>query len=348
MKRLDAGSMDAGGPQIGVYVRDEKSKQFVSYRGDESWYLASMVKVPVAIAVLRAIDEGKFTLDTRTSIRPSDYVDGAGHTNKLPIGVALNVQFLMEQMIIFSDNMASDMLIEMVGIDQVNSVLASIVPNGFGRITKLSEVRRQIYGYLIDDPYKLSARDLLLLNEQRADKDRMALLSHLSGVPLEKFKMRTLEEAYTAYYATGLNSGRLDAYAELLTLTRNGKVLTQKSTDYLQSLMYRVVTGSQRIKAGLPNDVRFAHKTGTQRRRFCDAGWITNSRIGVKGGGRDPVLVVACSSGDISLSRSERALREAGASVCRSGVLWSDDRKSKSCPPPPTQRASTFPTAPHR
>jgi Beta-lactamase enzyme family len=41
----------------------------------------------------------------------------------------------MEQMIIHSDNTASDMLIDLVGTAQVNAVVAGLVPQGFGRIT---------------------------------------------------------------------------------------------------------------------------------------------------------------------------------------------------------------------
>lgn len=56
----------------------------MSLRASERWYLASTVKVPVAIAVLRGIDAAQFTLDTPVTLRTADYVDGAGGTTTTP------------------------------------------------------------------------------------------------------------------------------------------------------------------------------------------------------------------------------------------------------------------------
>ncbi len=91
-----------------------------------------MVKVPVAIAVLRGVERGDFTLDTPVTLRASDYVDGAGSTNRKPVGAAVRIRALLEQMIIHSDNTASDMLIDLVGIAEVNAVVESLVPGAFG------------------------------------------------------------------------------------------------------------------------------------------------------------------------------------------------------------------------
>ena len=114
----------------------------------------------------------------------------------------------------------------------------------------------------------------------------------------------------------------------LCDLLVDGRALGRPMTDYLLQVMERTATGTRRIKAGLPPDARFAHKTGTQRRRICDAGLVTTPRTADAA----RVLVVACVRGDLSLERSERALQQVGAALCRSGLLTRGVPDAPTCP----------------
>lgn len=316
--------------EVGVYVRDLESGFEVSQRGDERWYLASTVKVPVALAVLRAVERGDFTLDTRLRIRASDYVDGAGSTKSKPVGTPLSVRHLMEQMLIYSDNTASDMLIGLVGIDAVNELVAQLVPRGLERITTLADVRRHAYGYLTSEAAHLTGRDFFVLKQQRNDAGRLWTLANLLGTPATAFELPSVGAAFDAYYASGLNSGSLQAYADLLQQVVNGHVLNATHTRYLVRVMEGAQTGQQRIKAGLPGHVRFAHKTGTQRARTCDAGLISVPRPG----NERHVIVVACTRGDLLSARSDRALKDVGAALCKSGLLTDGKPHDPLCLPP--------------
>ena len=329
----------AGGTRIGVYVRDLRSGAALSHQATDSWYLASTTKVPVAIAVLRGVDRGQFTLDTHVTLRASDYVDGAGGTNHHAVGTGLSIRYLLEQMIIHSDNTATDMLIGLVGLPDVQAVVAPLAPDGFGRITTLAEVRRATYGHLVPQADQIAGRDLLVLRQQRTDGDRLQYLARIVNVPVTQFRLPTLDQAYGAYYASGLNSARLDAYGELLAQLVDGQVLSAWSTDHLLHLMERVVTGPQRIKAGLPPGLRFAHKTGTQRARFCDAGIVRAPT----GDFRHGVVVVACTRGELSLARSEEALRRVAGAICRSGLVTQGMPDAPTCPA--VTRAQRLPDA---
>lgn len=316
---------------VGVFVRDLDTGATVSHRAEERWYLASMVKVPVALTVLRAVERGDFTLNTTLRLRAADYVDGAGPTNARPVGAALSVGYLLEQMIIHSDNTASDMLIDLVGVRAVNALVQELVPQGLERITTLADVRRQAYGYLTPEAAHLSGQDFLVIKQQRSDADRLRALSRLLRVPASAFQRASVADAFEAYYASGLNSGRLDAYADLLQALVDGRVLNAEHTRYLLQVMERVQTGRARIRAGLPPHARFAHKTGTQRARTCDAGLVTVPRLG-----RDQrVLVVACTHGELSTTRSDAALRDVGTALCTSGLLTHGNPHDPQCHPPP-------------
>lgn len=324
--------------RVGVHVRDLETGAAVSHRDDKPWYIASSVKVPVAIAVLRGVERGQFDLDTRLLLRASDYVDGAGSTNRHPVGARIAVRELIEQMIVYSDNTASDMLIGLVGADEVNAVVAQLVPQGFGRITTLADVRRRIYAELTPAAQHLAGRDLLALHAQRSDADRLALLSRLTGTPVERFNQPSLEAAYRAYYALGLNSARLSAYADLVARLAEGQALSPAHTAYLLGVMERTATGPRRLKAGLPGEARFAHKTGTQRRRTCDSGLVSVPRAGRPA---QRVVVVACTQGELSLARADLALRDVGVALCRSGLITHGVVDAPTCPPaadPPRAR----------
>ncbi|GAB6386787.1 serine hydrolase [Stutzerimonas marianensis] len=306
--------------ELGVFVKDLDSGVSASYHGDERWYLASTVKVPVAIAIMRRVDQGTLSLDSTVRLMESDYVDGAGPTNSLAPGKRLSVRYLMDQMLIHSDNTASDMLISLVGLEAVNAVTAELVPEGFGPITSLADVRRLIYGEFHPAARQLSGRDFLRLKQQRSEAGRLELLARLLGVPQRELRPIRLSEAYERYYATPNNSATLQAYGDLLAALVAGKAVSQASTEYLLSVMTRVQTGAQRIKAGLPATVNYAHKTGTQVARICDAGLIAPPPFRIaEASGR--IVVVACVRGAASTVKAERALRGAGEAITASGVL---------------------------
>ncbi|MDA8455793.1 class A beta-lactamase-related serine hydrolase [Acidovorax sp. GBBC 3334] len=338
LERALAQAEASSGVRIGVHVRDLETGASASLHATEPWYLASSVKVPVAIAVLRGVERGDFTLDTPLTLRAADYVDGAGATNSRPVGAPLTVRYLLEQMIVYSDNTASDMLIGLVGIGTVNAVVQSLVPAGIGRITALADVRRHVYGVLTPQADHLSGPDFLALRQQQrlhGDAAARAALAHLLQLPERSLAPASLASAYETYYAGGLNSGRLDAYADLLEALVAGRALDARHTAYLLSVMERVKTGTQRIKAGLPAGARFAHKTGTQRARTCDSGLIT-----VPHPARERrVLVVACTRGEPSTARSDRALRQVGIALCQSGLLSDGRSHEPRCPTLPSRSA---------
>ncbi len=314
--------------ELGVYVLDLASGQSFGHRAEERWYLASMVKVPVAIAVLQAVERGDITLDTPLTLRAADKVDGAGATLRQPVGSALTVRWLMGQMIIYSDNTATDMLIELVGLQAVNGVVQALAPRGIGRITTLAEVRRQVYGQLTPQASHLSGHDLVLLQRAGSDAERRRRLAELLHLPPGEIKARSLDGAYDAYYAEGLNSGRLDAYAGILTALVQGKALHPDSMQTLLKLMEDVATGPQRLRAGLPPQARFAHKTGTQRRRICDAGLVRMPGTDAQ----HPVVLVACVRDAPTLPRAEHLLQQTAAALCRSGLLTQGLNDAPTCP----------------
>lgn len=302
--------------RFGLYVKDLESGEELSYRGDETWYIASGVKVPIALEVLRQSDSDELDLKDRIRLTADDYVDGAGNTNSHAPGTELSVRYLLEQMLVHSDNTASDLLIRQVSLDKVNELMQAQVPRGFQPITRLSDVRRLIYSRIDAKAINLKGREFLLLKESSTDQHRLEKLGTLLGNSLPR---TGLAQAYAEYYASRLNSATLRAYGSLLERTWEGKILSPASRALLLSFMEHAETGKDRVKAEFPSSFVFAHKTGTQRQRSCDFGLVRDQ----KRPSRKPIVVSACTEGFSNEHQGEAVLRAIGKALVESGVFTS-------------------------
>ncbi|MBE0488865.1 MAG: serine hydrolase [Halomonas sp.] len=313
-----------GDDEIGLHVRElgvgdgaEESGERFGWRDDETWYLASLIKVPVAVELLARVEAGELSLDETLVLEARDYVDGAGPTNWAEPGTALTLGELLEPMLTVSDNTASDLLIGRLGLAAVNERARALSGGGLGPITPLIEVRREAYGQLHPGARALTGMDFILLRRVEQDAARLDALAERLDVPRSDLALPSLDAAFEAYYATGLNAGRLDAFGELLAAIGEGRALGPAATAELLAIMGATTSGESRLKAGLGPEIRFAHKTGTQHRRTCDAGIASRG----EGAAEGRLVVVACTRGERDSERSERVLREVGRALGESGLL---------------------------
>lgn len=316
--------------ELGVYVQNLASGEAYSWRGDDPWYLASLIKIPVAAQVLAERQAGTLTLDERLTLAQSDFVDGAGPTNWHDPGTPISIRYLMEQMITVSDNTASDMLIDRVGLEAVNQRARTMIaasggnPDEIGPISKLVGVRQGVYGELHPDARALGGMDFIALRQHPVSQRGQALARAL-GVNEDTFTQPDYDHAFDAYEATGENVGTLRAYGDLLASLRpvqQGRAMEDLDAEQRQTLlevMERTSSGKQRLKAGLGSSISFAHKTGTQQRRSCDAGIA--ERDNADSATQGPWVIVSCTRGPVEVSAHERALTRVGEALRYSGAL---------------------------
>ncbi|HDZ47639.1 hypothetical protein LCGC14_0059380 [marine sediment metagenome] len=327
--RLQAIEESFGG-ELGVYVQNLTSGEAYSWRADDPWYWASLVKVPVAAQVLAERQAGTLSLDERLTLSRSDFVDGAGATNWHDPGTPISIRYLMEQMITVSDNTASDMLIDRVGLEAVNERTRRMIaasggdPSAVGPITKLVGVRQGVYGQLHPDARRLGGMDFIALRQHPVSQRGQALARTL-GVSTDTFTQPDYDRAFDAYEATGENVGTLSAFGDLLASLQpfhQGHAMDDLDAEHRQVLldvMRRTSSGKQRLKAGMGEDISFAHKTGTQQRRSCDAGIAERANVD-----SDTVgawVIVTCTRGPAALSAHERAMASVGEALRYSGAL---------------------------
>jgi beta-lactamase class A len=169
----------------GIFAIDPKSGAYVDFNGNREFPAASMIKVPVLVALLNAIDRGDVDAKTILTMRQDLVGGGSGHLQWRPVGTKLPLSQVTELMIIISDNTATNMIIDLLGGKAVvNKKLASW---GLKR-TSISNWLPDLEGTNKTSPY-----DLVYL---LARVDRGEILSPASRVRMfqimERTKTRTL------------------------------------------------------------------------------------------------------------------------------------------------------------
>ncbi|MCH8949146.1 MAG: serine hydrolase [Chloroflexi bacterium] len=90
---------------------------------DEVMPTASLIKVPILVSLYQAVHEGKLALTDRTAYREEHRCLGSGVLERLTPGVEMCVRDAAVLMIIISDNSATNMVIDMMGLDYINEQL---------------------------------------------------------------------------------------------------------------------------------------------------------------------------------------------------------------------------------
>jgi len=84
---------------------------------------ASVIKLAILLDLLASADEGALDLEERLVLRDADKVPGSGVLFQMGAGLSLSLLDLASLMITVSDNTASNMLIEHLGVEAINARL---------------------------------------------------------------------------------------------------------------------------------------------------------------------------------------------------------------------------------
>jgi beta-lactamase class A len=106
-----------------VAVKDLAGGGEILIQGDKVYPAASVIKVQILVELYRQAAAGIISLDDRCILRAKDKVTGAGVLQWMDDGLALTLRDLAHLMIVISDNTASNMLIDVAGIERINAFM---------------------------------------------------------------------------------------------------------------------------------------------------------------------------------------------------------------------------------
>ena len=119
---------------VGVFALLLEDDRSVSFNGNERFAMQSVVKLPVAMAVMKQVNDGKFNLDQKIKFATDDLANPNQRSplrDKNPKGGEATVDELIRLAIVESDGTACDVLTRITGgPDAVQSYIASLGISG--------------------------------------------------------------------------------------------------------------------------------------------------------------------------------------------------------------------------
>ncbi|MDE3001853.1 MAG: class A beta-lactamase-related serine hydrolase [Gemmatimonadota bacterium] len=227
-----------------IYAKHMPSGREIAIRADRPMNTLSVIKIPVMVQAFRDASSGRLDLRSRYTVEPGDMRRGSGLIQTFEPGLNPTLRGLVMQMIVTSDNTATDMVIDAVGMDRVNDFLAS---EGYAE-TRLKATTGDLFRHVwvLADP------------ENASMTDREVFERGFPGDPEASARSFAFEGDSTAWLGrtTAREMGQL--LEQILENELTDESATQEMIDMLSRQLY---------SSRLPQRVRFqgvnvAHKTG--------------------------------------------------------------------------------------
>ena len=240
--RIEA-SLDSLNAKTSFYAKHLPSGREIAIRADEPMNALSVIKIPIMVLAYRDADAGVFDLNERYRIQPEDMRRGSGLLQTFAPGIELTYRDIVTQMIITSDNTATDLIIEHLGLDRVNALLAEL---GYEQ-TRLRATTGELFRAVLElaDP----------TNAELSDREVFE-----SGFPSDP------EAAVRSFGFEGDSTqwlGRITAreISHMLEAIEEGELASPESSEEMVGILRRQFYSS-RLPQRLRGKGSIAHKTG--------------------------------------------------------------------------------------
>jgi beta-lactamase class A len=233
--RLEALAERAKPGTLGITVLDPRSDASWRVNADRLYPMGAVLNAPLAALVLARIDQGELTADRLVVVTRADLRTGWSPLARAFRGerMSFTVADLLTRAVSASDNTAADVLLALAGGPE--ALTAFLRAHG--------------------------------IEGMRVDLDHRGLARAAEGegapVPGESRPAR-LRRGFEEFLRDPRNTSTPLAAASFLDKLRRGELLQPDSTRELVLLMEGERT-PRRLLAGVPEGIRFAHKTGTSR-----------------------------------------------------------------------------------
>jgi beta-lactamase class A len=241
---------------LGVYVKHLTTGEEVAIRADESFNSASVIKLPALVLAMQQVDAGTRSLATRLTITAENKRGGSGILQYFDPGLQPTYRDVLAQMVMTSDNTATDLVIAQVGgVDSVNKWIAA---NGGGM---------QLF-YTVGDVFAKAREPAYTANPRDAVANKKA---YWLGEITPRAVGRLLERLQRCHDGAG-----------------PGAPLASKSScDQMLGMLRRQQSGASRLPHYV--EVPVAHKTGDWPPYLANDVGIIYTKSG-------PVVVVVCAN----------------------------------------------------
>ena len=209
--------------RAGIWVKHLTTGEEAAVRADETFNSASVIKLAVLVLAYQMAETGTLSLDQRITISAADVRGGSGVFRYHDPGLQPTLRDVLMQMVITSDNTATDLAIGKVGgVARVNAWLKEA---GYADTLKLSQTTGELFAKYAALPPGSDRND-------KTNNDRAFWLGEM----------------------TPRGTGRL------LEAIERSTVVSKTSTEEIIRVMRAQQAGARRLPHFV--DVPIAHKTG--------------------------------------------------------------------------------------
>ena len=111
------------GSQYSVYVLYPQKTSTPFIYNNQKWRSASMIKVFILVTAMEMVKDGNLSLDQNLTLHSYDKVGGAGILGGYASGTQLSLRTVLKLMITESDNTATNMIIDLIGMQTINDYI---------------------------------------------------------------------------------------------------------------------------------------------------------------------------------------------------------------------------------
>ena len=240
--RIEA-SLDALNAKTSFYAKHLPSGREIAIRADEPMNALSVIKIPIMVLAYRDADAGALDLEERYQIQPEDMRRGSGLLQSFATGIEPTYRDIITQMIITSDNTATDVVIKRLGLGRVNTMLEEL---GFEQ-TRLRATTGELFRAVLE----------LADSSSASLSDREVFESGFPSDPESAVRSFGFEGDSTQWL------GRITAreISHMLEEIEEGEWASPESSDEMIGILRRQFYSS-RLPQQLRGRASIAHKTG--------------------------------------------------------------------------------------
>lgn len=116
----------AGSGNAAFLALDLSTGQTLAWQPDTSLYIASAIKAPYALYVCQLLDAGSVAADELITFTENFFDDGSGTIKASEPGTAYRLDYLLQESLLHSDNIAYRLLVNRCGKDGFNALMDSL------------------------------------------------------------------------------------------------------------------------------------------------------------------------------------------------------------------------------
>lgn len=147
----------------GVYIKPSWTDSHININGDSAFPAASLIKIPIAVALLKKIDKREISWDKVLTLKHYHYAQGSGYLRTRKVGAKIKLREVFKLMLTISDNTATNMIIDLLGgVSETNK-----------QISKLGLKKTKLVSWLGDfkGTNKTSPQELVIILDKALEGD---------------------------------------------------------------------------------------------------------------------------------------------------------------------------------